>query len=76
MLIKLQVMPRPKTRLELKKLKLLLKELPLRVMPQSKRKELRLTKKLTMLPKLLMEPPIKLPKLSRMPLKHEIKIEF
>lgn len=67
MLIKLQVMPRLLIRRELIKLKQLLMELPPKVMLPSRKKELKLTKKLKMPLNLLTRPLIKPSKLSRMP---------
>jgi len=71
MLIKLQVMPRLLIKKELTKLKQLLTELQPKVMLPSKRKELKLTKKLKMPLNLLIRPLIKPPKLSRMLLPSE-----
>ena len=75
-LIKLLVMPRLPLKKELIKLKLLLTELPLKVMLPSKRRELKSTKKLMMLLNLLIRPLIKPSKLSRMLLSEDQTNEF
>jgi len=66
MLIKLLVMPRLLPKKELTKLKPLLMELQPKVMLPSKKKVLKLTKKLKMPLNLLIRPLIKPSKLSRM----------